>query len=180
MGIGNNDGAWRRVRRNTVDMDVPARMSALAVRQPIVKSSGQAQRDTAAVKIDASTTLADLTLHIIGEALPKLSIALYAAPKQGHLPTIFLLISRNWKYSRREWREYRLNFKFKERYIMDSKYNCEVTNKSRDSEWISDLKRKWPTPEPGQRPLIRSIKFSPNRRDQFQADPRFPTRYRLF
>jgi len=34
--------------------------------------------------------------------------------------------------------------------------------------------------EPGQRPLIRSIKFSPNRRDQFQADPRFPTRYRLF
>jgi hypothetical protein len=111
MRIANNDGAWRRARRNTVDMDVCARMSALAVRQPIIKSSGQAQRDTAAVKINASTTPAGLTLHIIGEALPKLSIALDEALTPGHLPTIFLLISQNWKYSRHERREYGLNFK---------------------------------------------------------------------
>ena len=75
MGIRNDNGARRRMRGNTIDVDVSAQVSALVVRQHVGKFAGQSQRSPAAAKVNENTIFKCLTLHITGWPLAEPSIA---------------------------------------------------------------------------------------------------------
>ena len=72
MGVLNDNGAGRRMRRNAVDMAMG--LGALTVRQSTVEFTGKAQRGPIATKVNINTIFESLSLHIIGGFRGKPSI----------------------------------------------------------------------------------------------------------
>jgi len=66
MGIGNNNGAGRRMRRYAVDTQVPNGLGTLAISLQIGEFTSQAQKGTIGAKVNIYTIFKCLNLHITG------------------------------------------------------------------------------------------------------------------
>ena len=75
VGIRNDNGVGRRMRRNAVDVDRTMEMRTMAVRQHIGKFAGQTQNGTVAAKVNIYTILKGLSLLITGRCHAKPSNA---------------------------------------------------------------------------------------------------------
>jgi hypothetical protein len=87
------------MRRNTVDVDVPTQLGAVAVRQHIGKFAGQSQRGTVATKVNTNTIFKGLSLHIIGSSFAEPSIACATCLGRAVHDAVFFIFLKLLKYS---------------------------------------------------------------------------------
>jgi hypothetical protein len=94
---------------------MPTQMSALTVRQQIVKFTGQAQMGTIAAKVNTYRIINDLSLHIIGGSFAKPSIACATSLGRAVHRAFFFIFLKLLRYSARIARNCSLDLRFGER-----------------------------------------------------------------